>query len=458
MPRTSAAWRASSLLRVLVGASWLTATLTLPALATSAANPPMLAATLDPTVQAAVERARNAFLATQTFKRLNLAVWVQTAPGQPWRGGEVDATAQVYPASMVKLPFAIDAVSTCVESHRAPDCLQADVMPMLVDSDNLATGRLVDALTGTENHELPATDDTYARWLEARLHTERRLAAWGLLGGMRLLSKTYPSNSGDKPSGFEAQARATLGQNSMSAHDSAQLMRALIDGEIDRQSGAPVLATLSPWLTRPRFGLQSALAPGTPPGTRVLAKIGSAYDTLEEVAFIEVPQQPRVILAAFTNGFDQETPEPFDGWRLGGLTALVLQELHLVPPPHWRAPTQRRGTIARWHLPLASTFANANASTRSLPSTTSGVLEVQYRFPANPSLPPPVPGAPSPQRQVRLSVGTTSTYWSLPAEHTAARPLLLGEFTATTESVLTVEVELESPVAAAGEVLVQVLP
>jgi hypothetical protein len=225
-----------------------------------------------------------------------------------------------------------------------------------------------------------------------------------------------------------------------------------------------VLATLSPWLTRPRFGLQSALAPGTPPGTRVLAKIGSAYDTLEEIALIEVPQQPRIILAAFTNGFDQDTPEPFDGWRLGGLTTLVLQELGLLPPPHWRAPTQRRGTIARWQLPLASTFANANAnananaSTRTLPSTTGGLLEVQYRFPANPSRPPPVAGAPSAQRQVRASVGAMSTHWSLPADHTAARPLLLGEFTATTGGVLEVEVALESPDAAAGEVLVQALP
>ena len=69
-------------------------------------------AALDPVVQSAVERARTRFLATQTFKRLNLSVWVQDAPGQPWRGGEVDAAAQVYPASIVKLPFAVSTTAS----------------------------------------------------------------------------------------------------------------------------------------------------------------------------------------------------------------------------------------------------------------------------------------------------------------------------------------------------------
>ena len=113
-------------------------------------------ANLDPQIQAITEQARSAFLATQPFKRLNLAVWVQAAPGQPWRGGEVDATAQVYPASMVKLPFAIDSVVACVERGAAPDCQREDLVPMLVDSDNVATGRLVDALTRTiDHHEGP---------------------------------------------------------------------------------------------------------------------------------------------------------------------------------------------------------------------------------------------------------------------------------------------------------------
>ena len=134
----------------LVGASLLA---TLGMHAPAAAAP----AGLDPQIQAITEQARSAFLATQSFKRLNLAVWVQAAPGQPWRGGEVDATAQVYPASIVKLPFAIDSVVACVERGAAPDCQREDLVPMLVDSDNVATGRLVDALTGTIDHHEGAT-------------------------------------------------------------------------------------------------------------------------------------------------------------------------------------------------------------------------------------------------------------------------------------------------------------
>ncbi|MEY4376319.1 MAG: hypothetical protein RJB26_869, partial [Pseudomonadota bacterium] len=359
--------------RLLVGASLL---------ATLAAH--AAPAQLDPEIQRITEQARSAYLATQSFKRLNLAVWVQAAPGAPWRGGEVDAEAQVYPASMVKLPYAIDSVLTCSERSAPLDCQRDDLVPMLVDSDNVATGRLVDGLTATRNYQsspipadvqaLPTPADTaereaaFSRWLTARLHTEARLQTLGLLGHMRLLHKTYPTNSGEEPFGFEAKARAEHGRNSMSAHDIAALMRALVDGEIDRATKVPVLETLHPYLVRSRYSLQSALASGAPPATNVIGKMGTAYDTLQEVAVLSWPQdpsKPRVLIAAFSDGLDQDTPEPFDGWRLAGLTTELLTRLKLMPLPQWQAPSLRRGTVARWQ--------------RS-PGKQPQTLEVQYRI------------------------------------------------------------------------------
>ena len=436
-------------------ASWLA---TFALLAAPAALP--APATLDPTVQSAVERAHAAFLATQPFKRLNLSVWVQDAPGQPWRGGEVAPTEQVYPASIVKLPFAIDSVITCRERGLAPDCQRDDLVPMVVDSDNVATGRLVDGLTRTiDHHDTPLTpglqavpapadpaerEAVYARWLHERRHTERRLESLGLLGGMRLFSKTYPTNSGEEPMGFEARARRELGRNTMSAQDAARLMRALVDGDIDAATGAPVLATLTPLLTRSRFTLQSSLSAGIPPGTRQLGKMGTAYDTLQDVVMLDWPDAGtrRVVIAAFSDGLDQTQPEPFDGWRLGGLTALLLPALQLAPAQVWRAPTARRGALAEWQL--------AGASPQAGPPATD--VELQYRFPA---------GSPG-LRQVR--VGCTpncqpqSLAWTWSASLVAARPLQLGTFRIAADSRLRVEVELESPAAAAGEVLVVPLP
>ena len=407
-------------------------------------------AVLDPQIQTITEQARTAFLATQPFKRLNLAVWVQAAPGAPWRGGEVDAAAQVYPASMVKLPFGIDSVITCVERGAAPACQQDDLVPMLVDSDNAATGRLVDGLTATRNQQdgpvpakaqallapaNPAERETaYAAWLAARRSTERRLEALGLLGGMRLFTKTYPTNSGEEPIGFEQRARQDLGRNSMSAHASAALLRALVDGEIDSQSGAPVLTTLRPYLTRSRFSLQSALASGAPSGTRIIGKMGTAFDTLEEVALLDWPahpEKPRVLIAAFSDGFDQSTPEPFDGWRLAGLTTEVLTRLNLMPPPQWQAPQVQRGSTALWQRP-----ASHSAQT----------LEVQYRLPA----------AAAGLRRVHLrcapGCSSNATTWTWPAARVTARPLLLGEVQVPAGAIVEVEAELESATADPGEV------
>lgn len=446
--------------------------------ATAAATRPVSAAltpaTRHPATQAAVERAHAAFLATQPFKRLNLSVWVQDAPGQPWRGGEVAADEQVYPASIVKLPFAIDSAITCVERGQAADCQRDDLVPMVVDSDNVATGRLVDGLTRTvDHHEAPllpgvqavlAPSDvtereaTYARWLTARRHTEQRLESLGLLGGMRLFSKTYPTNSGEEPMGFEARARRELGRNTMSAHDAAKLLRALVDGDIDRATGAPVLSTLTPLLLRSRFTLQSALSAGIPPGTRQLGKMGSAYDTLEDVVALDWPQRDsaqgsrRIVIAAFSDGLDQTQPEPFDGWRLGGLTALLLQELGLAPAQAWRQPDVRRPARALWQFAPEATTASPAPRPASGRNPAPPALELQYRFPQ---------GAAGVRRvRVHCSPGCQpqAVEWAWTASLVAARPLWLGQFVRGPASRLTVEVELESPTASAGEVLPVPLP
>jgi len=76
----------------------------------------------DAHVQRAVEGARRRFLAGQRFDRLDVAVLL-AAGGAGWLRGSVGGDQPWYPASCVKLGFAIAAVRWCAERLLAPDGL-----------------------------------------------------------------------------------------------------------------------------------------------------------------------------------------------------------------------------------------------------------------------------------------------------------------------------------------------
>jgi hypothetical protein len=121
-------------------------------------------------------------------------------------------------------------------------------------------------------------------------------------------------------------------------------------------------------LRRPPFSAHSSLGGGLPPGSLHENKIGSAYDTLQDIMYAELSNGRRLIVAAFTNGWNQDEPEPWDVARLGDFTARLLHELRLddagggpptilEPAPmvdadavrwHWRAPQAGRYELALW--------------------------------------------------------------------------------------------------------------
>jgi sterol desaturase/sphingolipid hydroxylase (fatty acid hydroxylase superfamily) len=279
----------------------------------------------DARVQAAVESARQEFLAGEDFDRMHVAVLVEETDGQ-WLRGDVEGDALAYPASCVKLPFLVAAVHWCAERGRAPDCLDEHVRPMIVDSDNVATGNVVDTITGAPN--APIEDSDVEAWIERRLYTERVLAAHGLLRGQRLLTKTYPTNSGAEPTGLERLAWERLGRNAMSANAAADLMLAVASGTIEPQA----TAYMRNLMRRPAFSIHSALGAGLPPGSLHENKVGTAFDTLEDVMFAQLPNGRRIIVAAFTNGWDPSRPAPQDVMRLGRYTELLLAQLGRTAP------------------------------------------------------------------------------------------------------------------------------
>ena len=125
------------------------------------------------------ELARADFLALQSFDRMHVTVLLQDRDGH-WRRGAVEGDQLAYPASSVKLGFLVGAVHWCHEQDRAPDCLDEFVRPMIVDSDNVATGEVVDRISGVPN--APAAGHDAEAWIERRRYTERVLESAGLLG------------------------------------------------------------------------------------------------------------------------------------------------------------------------------------------------------------------------------------------------------------------------------------
>jgi protein phosphatase methylesterase 1 len=274
----------------------------------------------DSQLQQAVEDARERFLGGQRFDRLDVTVLSATSGGI-WLRGSVGGDRTWYPASCVKLGFAIAATHWCAARGTAPDCLDASVRPMLQDSDNVATGVVVDAISGVTNGPVDGAD--FDAWLVRRLYTEDLLQAHGLLNGQRLVNKTYPTNSGEMPQGLEGLALERHGRNSMTADGSALLMLALVTEEF----GTDATDYLRARLRRPLISPNSAMGGGFPEGTVFESKIGSAYDTLAEIVHAELPDGRRIIIAAYSNGRDPEGPDEQDPTALAAFAALLLERL-----------------------------------------------------------------------------------------------------------------------------------
>ncbi len=301
------------------------------------ADPPGMPAIVDDAALAtAVASARQRFLARQPFDRFDVTVLARQADGR-WLRGSVGGSALAYPASTVKLPYLVAAVHWCAERGRAPDCLDADVRPMIVESDNVATGRVVDALSGAPNVE-SGSDADFEAWLAKRRYTERLLASLGLLGGQRVLNKTWPTNSGEEPVGFEKLSIARVGRNAMAPDESARLMLAIEEGVIEPQA----TALHESLLQRERYGGHGGYGRGLPPGTDFRAKNGLAYDTLQEIAAFALPDGRRFVIAAFSNGLDKEDP-PHDVATLGGF----VEELLAAWPPAGDTTTRPGSPLPR---------------------------------------------------------------------------------------------------------------
>jgi hypothetical protein len=279
----------------------------------------------------AIAEVRSNFLAARSqnqpaFNRLDVVILVPQPDGT-WQRGSYNPEAIAYPASTVKLAYLAAAMYWCRTNGHPYTFLDADVRPMITVSDNYATGRVVDTITGAPNDKsINSVNDAFMAWYAKRLYTENYLNPRGLLENQTILHKTYPTNSGSSPSGAEQVAIDYRGGNRMQPKCAASLMLEIIKGAIEPGANS----YMRELLTHERWGGDSVFGFGLPPGTVYENKLGLAYDTLEDIAYIVLPNGKEFILAAYSNaysGSEPSQPYPYDGAILGVFCEQLIERL-----------------------------------------------------------------------------------------------------------------------------------
>jgi hypothetical protein len=274
-----------------------------------------------------MEEIRNEFLArqvSQKFDRLSATILLRERNTSTWKRGSVNGTLIEYPASTVKLMYMYAAMDWCTTRGQSIDCLDRYVRPMIVVSSNLDTGYVVDAITNTSNlDDLSSSNDTrWSNWFDRRLYTERLLKRLNLYENQIVRSKTYPTNSGQIPVGSESILSRTPNQrNFLQSCCTASFMLYLMYTRPNDE-----IQYMQSMLYRTLESDQTTFGNGLPAGTRLYSKVGNAYDTVEEIALIQLPNGQEMIFSAFSNGYQRRDG---DFYILGRFIEMVIEKFSL---------------------------------------------------------------------------------------------------------------------------------
>ncbi len=297
-----------------------------------------------------IKQVRDQFLAKQPsphFNRLSATILIRENKTQTWKRGSVDGTLTAYPASTVKLMYMYSAMEWCKSLGQPIDCLNRYVRPMIIISSNLDTGYVVDAITNTTNiDDLTSVNDTrWSQWFYQRLSTERLLKDLNLYENQVLRSKTYPTNSGQGPVGSElVLITSPLQGNRLQSCCTASFMLYLMQTRPTNE-----LEYMKALLYRTLDSDHTTFGNGLPAGTILYSKVGNAYDTLEEIAYIILPNGKEIILSAFSNGFQRSDN---DFYILGRFAEMVLDKFSLNSPSTLTFTTDDEGIYTCSNHPI----------------------------------------------------------------------------------------------------------
>jgi beta-lactamase class A len=241
-----------------------------------------------------------------TAEGLSIAVVDLSKPGAPFPGGAFRGDASYYPASVVKA-FYLAYYEAQKEAGRLKDTpeLARAVKDMITVSSNDATGFVVDCLSGTTSGPEIADAKEWEAW-KARRNAMNRFFEARDYKDLNANQKTFCEDAYGREQAFRDGGR---NRNRMTAESVARLFKEIARGELAGPSGTSEMLTLlsrdvSSEKKLEDFELEDArlAGRGLPPGTRMWAKSGDAYDVHHLAARVLLPNGRDFVVAVLTKG------------------------------------------------------------------------------------------------------------------------------------------------------------
>lgn len=267
-----------------------------------------------PTLQDVLDRAAKTTLERFADKKLDAQQLSITLidlrdPQHPvtasFRGNE-----RVYPASVVKLFYLVAAQRWLEDKKIEPTAeLTRALRDMIVDSSNEATQYVVDVLTQTTaGYELPAKE--MEEWQYKRNAVNRYFSGLGYTN-INVNQKTFCEDA----YGRERVSRGPNGENrnKLTTDATARLMLEIVTGKIANPQRTAMMMDL---LKRDYTGTSTdgddqghgftGIALKRVEGARLWSKAGWTSTTRHDVAYVELPDGQKFVLATFTTDHANE--------------------------------------------------------------------------------------------------------------------------------------------------------
>jgi beta-lactamase class A len=222
----------------------------------------------------------------------------------------VRGNERIYPASVVKLFYLVAAHRWLEDKQieQTPELTRA-IRDMIVDSSNEATQYVLDVLTHTTSgYELPPKE--MEEWQYKRNAVNRYFSSLGYTN-INVNQKTFCEDA----YGRERVSRGPNGENrnKLTTDATARLMMEIVTG---KAANAARTAQMMELLKREYTGQSSdpddqgrgftGMALQGREGVRLWSKAGWTSTTRHDVAYIEMPDGARFVLATFTSNHSNE--------------------------------------------------------------------------------------------------------------------------------------------------------
>ena len=268
----------------------------------------MLAATLSAAIAMAQPNldqiCHSAFVAAKTSlpaEKLDIgdvSITVMQREGTKWQVGGFEQDTPMYPASVVKL-FWLAFAHHSVTKWSDEDLRAAK--EMIVDSNNDATGHIVNLSTGAlPGPELQGKD--FDKWSFRRHAANRWFKSLGY-EKINVLNRTY--NEG--PFGREAQIIKVSGRNSLTTRATALLMSRFADDQVEpRRSIVSLRQFLKRDISSADEQVKGYLGGIMPTGTQHWSKAGWTSEVKHDVSHDIMPDGRQFVFCIFTKRPDSE--------------------------------------------------------------------------------------------------------------------------------------------------------